>query len=394
MSPHLSRTRTRLALWLAPLLLLVAACGDFSAEAVPYSVQPSLTPAVVTPVVPDPPTPGQSTSSSSSSSTSSAPPDPCVPTDPAVIAACLDAPWGLVPLDGQSALVGERTTGRILLVAYQQTPVEIATVPDVDASGDGGLLGLAVSPSYAEDGLIYAYVTTKTDNRIVRIAPGDTPKAIFTGIPRGAEHNGGPITFVDRFLYVATGDAGDPTAAGSDSSLAGKVLRLDEFGKPTGGTLTPGSPVFATGLTQPTGMCVLATGNLGVMDHRKAQDLLLSVSAGHDYSQPKSGDSAWSWTKAEGGANDCAFDQGILAATSLAGKQVVGLEMTEQGTFTGDPAQLLGDKYGRLLTVEPGPESLFWITTSNKDGAGDPTPSDDRVIVLPNSGGGGGGGPD
>ena len=39
------------------------------------------------------------------------------------------------------------------------------TVPGLDPSGDGGLLDLALSPTYLEDGLIYAYVTTATDNR-------------------------------------------------------------------------------------------------------------------------------------------------------------------------------------------------------------------------------------
>ena len=102
-----------------------------------------------------------------------------------MIATCLAAPWGLAPLpDGESALVGERTTGRILQVAAGTEPALVAQIDGIDASGDGGLLGLALSPSYDEDGLIYAYVTTDTDNRILRIARGDTPKAIFTGIPK------------------------------------------------------------------------------------------------------------------------------------------------------------------------------------------------------------------
>lgn len=265
-----ARPRVRVGRRLALALtgLLAAGCANFSTAAPTFTIAPSLTPAQVSPVLPTPrmipaPSPSAPTSPTppSSGRTSSRPPagtgpppDSCVPTDPAVIAACLSAPWGLVPMaDGLSALVGERTTGRILKVAYQRKPVLVATVPGIDTSGGGGLLGLAVSPSYPEDGLLYAYVSTATDNRIVRIAAGEAPKPIFTGIPRGSRNNGGPITFDGRFLLVATGDTGRPALAGTVSSLAGKVLRLDEFGRPAGtGSDTlpdPSAPTGSAGLS-------------------------------------------------------------------------------------------------------------------------------------------------
>ena len=395
--------RRAAALGVAFSLVLLAGCANVSAQTPTYSEQPSLTPAEVTPVVPTPALPGVTPSASSppgspspsSTPRSSAPADPCTPTDPAVIAACLSAPWGLVPLaDGTSALVGERTTGRILKAVYQQKPVVVATIPDVVSTGDGGLLGLAISPTYAEDGLIYAYVTTATDNRILRIAPNDKPKVVFSGIPKGSAHNGGPMAFVGNFLYVGTGDAGQPALAAQATSLAGKVLRLDEAGKPAGGNLTPGSPIFASGLTQPTGMCALPTGTLGVVDQRSSADLLLSVKAGKSYTTPASGDALWTWKSADGGASDCAYDSGELANTSLPLQRLTGIRMTAPGTFSGNPETLLDKKYGRLLTVEAGPQNLFWMTTSNKDGLGKPVAADDRVIVLRNSAAGGGGGID
>jgi glucose/arabinose dehydrogenase len=390
------RTRRRWAITAAAvgLTAVLAGCADFSAQSPQYSATPSLTPAIATPVLPQPAMPGQSPSSTSgsTSTSSSKPADPCTPTDPSVIAACLSAPWGLVPLaDGRSALVGERTTGRILKVAYQQKPVVVATVAGIDASGDGGLLGLAVSPSYSEDNLIYAYVTTKTDNRIVRIAPGATPKAIFTGIPKGSTHNGGPIMFVKDKLFVGTGDTGRPQLSGEPTSLAGKLLRLDEFGKADGADLNGTSPVYASGFTQPTGMCLLPTGKPALLDHRSTTDLLLSVDPAATYTTPKAGATVESTAAKDGGANDCAAANGVLATTSLAGQKVTGVQMSPQGTFTGNPQTLLDNKYGRLLTIAPGPNNNFWMTTSNKDGQGKPIPADDRVIVLPNDGSAGGG---
>ncbi|MGZ6790735.1 MAG: PQQ-dependent sugar dehydrogenase, partial [Mycobacteriaceae bacterium] len=82
-----------------------------------------------------------------------------------MVATCLDPTAGLVLLpDSKSALVTERRTGRLLKLAPQQAPVELARLP-VNGEADGGLLDVALSPTYAQDGLIYLYLTTATDNR-------------------------------------------------------------------------------------------------------------------------------------------------------------------------------------------------------------------------------------
>jgi glucose/arabinose dehydrogenase len=77
-------------------------------------------------------------------------------------------------------------------------------VPGVATNaGEGGLLGLAVSPNYAQDRLVYAYYTTSRDNRIARFRLGQRPRAILTGLRRGQIHNGGRIAFgPDGKLYA------------------------------------------------------------------------------------------------------------------------------------------------------------------------------------------------
>ncbi len=319
-----------------------------------------------------------------------------MPTDPAVIAACLTAPTGLAPLpDGTSALVGERTTGRILKVAAGTRPLLVATIPGIDAKGGGGLLALAVSPSYVEDGLIYAYVTTATDNRVIRLAVGDVPKPILVGIPKGTTNNGGGLAFTPAgVLYVGTGNAGSPAKAADPASLAGKLLRLDDFGKAAAGNPEAGSPIFASGFTQITAICRLPTGTMAALDHRSAADVLLPAKSSKDYSTLQSGDAVWTWTSGTGGAAGCAASDTVLANTSLAKQQLTGITMTGTGTFSGSPRVLLGNKYGRLLTVQPGAKGALWMTTANKDGHGKPTAGDDRVILLRNAGAAGGSGLD
>lgn len=402
------RPRPAIIAVLSAVLVFGAACADFSTEQPSFGAQPSLTPPAAEPVDPQPepsvspsPSPSRPDSSTSESpaASSAAPEDPCRPSDPAVVAACLAAPWGLALLPGgQSALVGERTTGRILNIAPQQEPTEYATIPDLDSSGSGGLLGIALSPAFEEDGLIYAYVTTAKDNRIIRLARGDTPKAILTGIPKGKQHNGGRILFgTDGQLYIGTGDTGRASLAVDPKSLAGKVLRVDEFGKPSKGNSRPDSAVFASGFTDVTGMCSVETG-VAALDHRAAVDVLIGVKAGGTYQASRPDDTVWRWTKSEGGSADCARSSTQLGFTSLSKQRVVGIQIDPQGGFTGTPQTLLEKTYGRLLTLEVGglgtDQELFWATTSNKDGAGKPTASDDRVVVIQAGGGGGDGGPD
>ena len=49
-----------------------------------------------------------------------------------------------------------------------------------------GLMDIVMSPTYKQDRLMYAYISTPTDNRVIRVADGDIPKDILTGIPKGA----------------------------------------------------------------------------------------------------------------------------------------------------------------------------------------------------------------
>ena len=120
----------------------------------------------------------------------------------------------------------------------------------------------------------------------------------------------------------------------------------------------------------------------------------LWVETGNAYPTVASGEADWTGKAGVGGAADCATSAGLWADTSLDKQQFAGIAMSPTGVFSGTPRVLLGNKYGRLLTVQPGEKNSLWITTSNKDGHGKPVASDDRVLLLPNAGAAGGNGPD
>jgi glucose/arabinose dehydrogenase len=329
---------------------------------------------------PSPPAPQEPPAGGSAPSGAPQPPSGCIDPDPQVVATCLD-PVGAVAVlpDGLTALVGERATGRVLQVRRGAEPVLVATVP-TDPTGDGGLSGLVLSPSYVEDQLLYAYVTTPSDNRVVRIAAGEPPKPVLTGIPRGASHNGGALGVdVDGSLLVATGDAGRPA---DPASLAGKVLRIDTLGRPARGNPDPASPVLSSGLRAPGGICTdLTTTATWVTDRTPTQDVLHLLVPG-PLPAP-----AWTWPDRPGVAG-CTAQPGVLTVAETTASALFVLRPGENGTFTGMPETLLQGTYGRLSAAALAPDGLLWLGTVNKDG-GDPVPSDDRVIrIQPPAGGG------
>ncbi len=304
------------------------------------------------------------------------PPKGCNDPDPAVIATCL-APVGAIAVlpGGDAALVGERTTGRILRVRDGEQPVEVARIP-VDAAA-GGLTGLTLSPSYGEDQLAYAYVTTATDNRVVRIAPGDPPEPILTGIPKGPANNDGAIIADGRgALLVATGNAGSPANAADPASLAGKILRTDAFGNPAEGNPEPGSAIVSSGLVAPGGLCAgPGRSSYWVTDHGSAEEALHRITPGQPLGVP-----AWTWPDRPG-VSGCVAGPNLVAVALSDAAAVYTLQPARGGSFTGKPRRVLQDTYGRFSAAALGPKGLLWLGTANKAG-GKPVSSDDRVIKI------------
>ena len=307
--------------------------------------------------------------------------------DPNVVASGLSVPTGLVVLPDGSALVAERDTGRILQVFPDRAPAKLRmTVPGIDATGEGGLLGLALSPTFDEDGLLYAYLSTATDNRVVRFPIGGTPNPVFTGIPHGATHNGGGLLFgTDGHLFVGTGDTGRPALSEDPRSLAGKVLRIDVFGRPGGA-----AAVYTRGHRDVTALCRAASGCVLATDVAApaGDDEVDALVPGGDFGAPvpRGIPPLMTFPAAEAGLGGCAVDRTTLFAGALAGKEVHVVTLDSSGKVTGKPDRLLHAKYGRLRTVVLGGDGALWITTSNRDGVGTPAKDDDKVLrVLPPS---------
>ena len=372
--------RTAAALALAALTL--AGCSDDGGGTPSPSVTATPRSESASPETPD-----------GSESTKSPPADPEVVD---TIASDLAVPWGLDFLPDGTAVVTERDSRRVLVIEGEQHTVrQIGTIDQAAPQGEAGLLGVAVSPTFDTDGRLFFYVTTVDDNRVVRATYdgsglGDL-EVVLDGIPNGFIHDGGRVEFgPDGLLYVSTGETGDTGLSQDEESLGGKILRITQDGDPA-----PGNPfdsaVWSYGHRNVQGLAFddrdrLWASEFGSQDY----DELNLIEPGTNYGWPlvegpggeEQGftDPQVVWETAVASPSGLAFLDGRLWLASLRGARLWRIDVS--GAKATNPTDFFVGEYGRMRTVAVAPDGLLWVTTSNRDGRGDPAENDDRILLI------------
>jgi glucose/arabinose dehydrogenase len=345
-------------------------------------------------------------------------PVPNVEFDTQTVASGFDTIWELAWGPDNALWVTERR-GIISRVDPQTGAVTTAGQIAVQEIGEGGLMGLAFHPDFAGQPLVYvahSYAAAGgTRNRIARLRLNGTvleaPQTLLENIPGASIHNGSRVAVgPDRFLYVTTGDAGNGSLAQDLNSLAGKVLRLTLDGAPAPGNPF-GTAVYSFGHRNPQGLAFAPGGALYITEHGAADnDEVNRVEPGRNYGWPSvrgrcDGDAGgsevtfcqtnnviesmaqWTPTIAPAGldvydANLIAGWSGSLLFTALKGMALYRLTLSADGRAVSSEERLFEGTFGRLRDVLVAPDGSVYLATSNRDGRGAPTATDDRIIRV------------
>ncbi|RNE67427.1 PQQ-dependent sugar dehydrogenase [Cryobacterium tepidiphilum] len=387
-----ARSRAGVVLAVAVSLSLAACTGPHAAAPDVSSVPPSAAAPSPSPASPPAPTPSVP-----------ATPAPLVHPvgEPVVIASNLDVPWSILRLPGGGTLISERDSAQVVELLPDGRTRVAGTVPGVEPQGEGGLLGLATPRAAPGDAgaasvvWVYAYFTSSTDNRVVRMPlAGEAgsyrlgaPELVVRGIPKAGNHNGGRLGFgPDGMLYVTAGDAGNSDNAQDRGSLGGKILRMT----PTG-DVPPGNPfgtlVYSFGHRNPQGIAWDSSGQLWASEFgQNTWDELNRIVPGGNY--------GWPVVEGAGGGDDFIdpVQQWPTDAASPSGIAIVsdtifmvglrGERLWQIDPSTGEAKDWFVHRFGRLRDVVSGPDGTLWFVSNNTDGRGTPAEGDDRLYQV------------
>lgn len=337
------------------------------------------------------------------------------------VASGLEVPWAFAWLPNKDLIFTERK-GRVRIIEAGKLRTEpIFTVPDVEPSGESGLMDISLHPDFATNNFIYLGYSYNSDGKRVKVVrykfSNNTftePKTIIENIPGAPNHAGMRARFgPDSKLYIATGDATDWNLAQKLDSLAGKTLRLNDDG-----TVPQDNPfvsqkdarpeIWSYGHRNPQGMAWQpGTGAMFQTEHGPSffegkgsgGDEFNLVERGKNLGWPE----IHHTEKREGMVSPlleyspaCAPGSGMFyngsALASFKGNYFFGclksariVRVTLDGSKVVSQENLLDGTFGRIREMEEGPDGYIYFSTSNRDGRGSPSKDDDRIMrIVPN----------
>jgi glucose/arabinose dehydrogenase len=332
----------------------------------------------------------------------------------------LEIPWAVDLAPDGRLFVTERV-GRVRVVTFDGTTAALRPEPwttvqaRANPNAERGLLGIALDPNFANNGFVYLYYSyrgpgTSTLNRLVRMRDangvGVEETILVDGIPGSDQHDGGRIKFgPDGKLYLSTGDAEAQDRAQNTASLNGKILRFNADGSVPGDDPFPNG-VWSFGHRNVQGLAFQPdNGRLYETEHGPSgifpaccNDEVNLIEPGKNYGWPAvTGQPhdprfvdpiVWSGrtdTWAPSGATFLAHPgplRGSFLFATLRGAHLHRVVFGPDGRSIAFEERLLENQFGRLRDVFELPSGQLLVLTSNRDGRGQPAPTDDRIILV------------
>ena len=289
------------------------------------------------------------------------------------VARDLDTVWSLA-WDPAGALWYTERPGRLTRLGDRPQQVD-----GVQERAEGGLMGLEIDGQ----GRKFLMYTSAHDNRVVRLEPDGSQRALVEGIEKAGIHNGGRLRFgPDGALYASAGDAARTDLPPDPASANGKVLRID----PESGN----SSMFSRGHRNVQGLCFAPDGRFLATEHGPSgNDEVNALTRGFDGGWPRtSGNGLKNYPSSIAPAGCTVYGAGLIPAwrdsmlfATLRGTALRRLTLDAKGSVSGEEVLLEGE-LGRLRDVAVGPDGAVYLATSNQDGRGRARDGDDRILRV------------
>ncbi|HKR66095.1 MAG TPA: PQQ-dependent sugar dehydrogenase [Thermoanaerobaculia bacterium] len=340
--------------------------------------------------------------------TETAPVQSAPPGGVSVVAQGLEVPWSIVFAPDGRMLVTERP-GRVRAIEKGVLrPQPLLSLTNVVATGEAGLMGLALHPDFAKNHFVYLCYATEGGDDLTDVVMRyrDTgaslvePRAIVQNIPAARFHAGCRLKFgPDRKLYITTGDATTREIAQNLHNLGGKILRVNDDGTVPQDNPFAGSPIWSYGHRNPQGIDWDPKSGLlfetehgpSGFDGGSGGDEVNIVERGRNYGWPeimhhdkKKGMESplLDYTPACAPASG-AFWRGDFYFGCLRGENLHRVVLDPKDRRKVLREEKLFTDLGRIREVAVGPDGALYFSTSNRDGRGNPAKTDDRIFRLP-----------
>ena len=289
------------------------------------------------------------------------------------------------------------------------------TIPEVVATGEGGLLGMVQHPDFLTNGLFYVVYNYNKNaiytEKVVRFTFNNNEVSnavvILDDIPAANIHNGSRLLISSETspkLFITTGDANKTSLPQNTGSLAGKILRLNLDGTIPTDNPFAGNPYWSFGHRNPQGL-VMANNKLYISDHGpNVEDEVNIIERGTNYGWPnvngpcnEPSESTFCsannvrtpiWSTGSGTLATCGLDyynadlmpqwKNSLLLTTLKDATLYQLQLSADGKTVTSTKSLFRGVWGRLRDVCISPAGRVYVCTSNGGNS-------DRIIEIQKS---------
>lgn len=346
-------------------------------------------------------------SCSKSSSGDDGDPDPPTGTDPVqlttrILTDDLSYPWEILWGPDDRIWFTEKGGTISRMDPANGNVVPLLIIDDVEVRGEGGLLGMVLSPDFSSEPYVFvSYNYMKAGaytEKVVRYTYQNDalvqPVVIHDDVRAASIHNGSRMVISkDKKLFITTGDASDQGLPQNSSSLNGKVLRLNLDGSIPSDNPDPSSAVWSKGHRNAQGL-VFVDDSLFSSEHGPdSDDEINIIHRGGNYGWPNvkgkcdAGEQDFcqqnrvveplqQWTPTiavcgldyYGSGEEIPQWQHSLLLCTLKGSALYQLELSEDKSSIASVNTFFSGEFGRLRDICISPAGKVYLCTSNGSG--------------------------